>query len=123
MREAVNREKAGQLYVIIAAHQQPIVRLPRNFAFILTCFSDTYRCHIIRVQPFSDLSISARMSSSRLISRADKNAKVKRARIDKLSAAESGSRCRHLSTLFLGIFLVRSLAWEPASSPFQTSRL
>jgi hypothetical protein len=44
MCEAVDREKAGLLHVIIAANQQSVIDLPKNFASILKSFSVTYRC-------------------------------------------------------------------------------
>lgn len=72
MREAVNREKAGQLHVIIAANQQPDIHLPGNFASILMCFSITYRCSIIRMQPFSDTFPHKVVWRSKVGSREDK---------------------------------------------------
>lgn len=44
MCEAVNREKAGHLHVIIAANQQAVIHVPGNFASILKYLSVTYRC-------------------------------------------------------------------------------
>jgi hypothetical protein len=99
MREAVNREKGGQLHAIIAANQQPDIHLPGNFASILMCFSITYCCSIIRMQPFSDTFPHKLMWSRRGRSRDDKTRESSERVSINLAPPKVEGRCRRLSSL------------------------